>query len=122
MAIDNHHFTPQTTEAFSDKILKSKCIKCYDIENIDYTYIENLYNTKIPEIVLNKKQGHERNNSNLSLDKPVYDLNIEEYNSYSINNKYFYNTELKKKIYKFYENDFLFYLNFGIDYNKECKS
>ena len=55
-----HHFTPQTTERFDKKILLSKNIKFYEIENIDYKYIETLFNEKIPLSVINKKQGHER--------------------------------------------------------------
>jgi hypothetical protein len=58
--IDEHHFTSQTTEKFDEKILLSKIIKFYDISNIDYEYIEQLYNKKIPECIINKKQGHER--------------------------------------------------------------
>ena len=57
---DKHHFTPQTTESFNKKILLSKIIKFYDIANIDYEYIEQLYDIKIPECIINKKQGHER--------------------------------------------------------------
>ena len=37
--IDKHHFTPQTSEAFDKKIMLSKIVKFYDIENIDYEYI-----------------------------------------------------------------------------------
>lgn len=58
--IDYHHFTPQTTEQFDEKILFSKYITFYDIDKIDYGYIEQLYTKKIPEYVINKKQGHER--------------------------------------------------------------
>ena len=59
--IDKHHFTPQTTEFFNDnKILKSKQLKIYDIKNIDYNFIENLYNKKIPENVLNFRGEHVR--------------------------------------------------------------
>jgi hypothetical protein len=49
ITIDRHHFTPQLSEHFDKKILLSKIIKFYDIANIDYEYIEQLYNKKIPE-------------------------------------------------------------------------
>jgi hypothetical protein len=114
--IEYHHFTPQTTLYFDIKILNSKCIKFYDIENIDYNYIENLYNKKIPETVLNKKQGHERKNYNTTIDTYVYNLNMDEYYNFNVNLKYFYNEELKNKIFKFYENDFYFFKENGIDY------
>lgn len=117
--IDNHHFTPQTTEKFDVKILKSKSIKFYDIENIDYSYIENLYNQKIPECIINKTFGHERFNVIIkaeTLNNYVYDLNIDEYINFNINIKYFYNEELKHKIFEFYKNDFIFFNENGFNY------
>ena len=43
--IDEHHFTPQTTEKFNkSKIIKSKSLILYDIESINYEYLENLFN------------------------------------------------------------------------------
>lgn len=117
--IDKHHFTPQTTEHFDIKILRSKNVKFYDIEKIDYSYIENIYNKKIPECIMNKKFGHERSNGiiNLeSLNEYIYDLNIDEYVNFNINIKYFYNEDLKKKIFEFYKKDFIFFAENGIDY------
>lgn len=116
--IDYHHFTPQLSEAFDEKILESKCIKCYDIEHIDYNYIEELFNIKIPEIILHKKCGHERDKYALDFIAPVYDLNINEYYYYNVNIKYFFNEELKQKIFTFYEKDFIFFKEFEIDYTK----
>lgn len=114
--IDEHHFAPQTSGDFNIKILKSRCIKCYDIENIDYNYIEKLYNKKIPEDVLYKKAGHERVKYDVTIDKYVYNSNIDQYYKCNINNKYFYNENLKNRILKFYKNDFAFFYKFGIDY------
>jgi hypothetical protein len=114
--IEKHHFTPQTSENFDKKILSSKCIKCYDIESIDYSYIEKLYGMKIPDIVLNKKEGHERTKNNQNFDKPVYDLGMSIYYNFNVNTQYFYNTELKNKVHNFYKNDFTFFQNFGITY------
>lgn len=117
--IDEHHFTPQTSEKFDRKILLSKNIKFYDINNIDYGYIENLYNKKIPECVLNKKQGHERHyhiKEGKIWDKCVYDLNIDEYINYDVDIKHFYNEEIKNKVFNYYKNDFDFFKENGIDY------
>ena len=56
LVIDKHHFTPQTTQTFDEKIiLKAKELKIFDIKNIDYTYIEDLYNKKITDNLLNFK-------------------------------------------------------------------
>lgn len=114
--IDRRHFTPQTTESFDIKVLKSKSIKLYDLENIDYNYIEKLYNKKIPEVVLHKKQGHERDQFNKNVDSYVYNVNIDEYYLSNVAIKYFYSQELKNKILKIYKNDFMFFLNNGFDY------
>jgi hypothetical protein len=117
--IENDHFTPQTTESFDKTILFSKIIKCYDITNIDYEYIEQLYNKKIPECVINEKGGHTRMDviqSDCSIDDYVYDLNIDEYIYYNIDIKYFYNKEIKQKVFNFYINDFIFFNENGIDY------
>ena len=114
--IDKHHFTQQTSENFDIKILNSKNIKCYDIKNIDYKYIENLYNKKIPEIIINSKQGHERTKKDKNFDDYVYDLDMDIYYDYNVKIFYFYNEELKNKIFKFYKNDFNFFYELGIDY------
>jgi hypothetical protein len=116
-----HHFTPQTTEKFDKKILLSKNINFYDISNIDYKYIEQLYNKKIPESVINIKNGHERNSiikTDICFDKYVYDLNIDEYIDYNVDIKYFYNEEIKQKVFNFYIKDFIFFNENGIDYTK----
>ena len=114
--VENHHFTPQTTEEFNKKILLSKCLKCYDIENIDYNYIEELYNIKIPEEILHKKEGHERKKNNVSYNNYVYDLKMMEYYYYDVDLKYFYNHKLQNKVFHFYKNDFIFFRSLGIDY------
>jgi hypothetical protein len=116
--IDSHHFTPQTTEAFDKKILLSKIIKFYDISNIDYEYIEQLYNKKIPECVIHKKEGHERSSYVNIKDCYVYDLHIDDYIDYSIDITYFYNDEIREKVFNFYIEDFIFFNENGIDYMK----
>lgn len=114
--IDKHHFTPQTSEDFTDKIINSKNIKCFDIENVDYNYIEKLYNKKIPKELINFKGNHVRKNNKKELNQHVFDLNMEDYYDYKIETKFFYNDELKKKVFEFYKNDFLFFSKFGFDY------
>ena len=114
--IQKHHFTQQTSEHFDNKILLSKNIKFYDISNIDYNYIENLYNIKIPEPVINFHGDHKRINTGLAIDNYVYHLNIDSYINYSIDVKYFYTNEIKQKVYDFYKNDFDFFKQLGINY------
>jgi len=117
--IDHHHFAPQTIQQFDKIILHSKIIKFYDIGQIDYEYIEQLYNKKIPEYILNKKQGHERLlNINVEsyYNNYVYDLHIDDYIDYNIDIKYFYNKDIREKVFNFYINDFIFFKENGFDY------
>lgn len=114
--VDYHHFTPQTTERFNKKILLSKNIKFYDIENIDYKYIETLFNKKIPSSVINWKLGHERQEKEKKINNYVYNLNIDDYYNYNVDIKYFFNEEIKEKVYNFYINDFNFFKDNKHDY------
>lgn len=115
--IDFHHFTAQLTEQFDNKIIKSKEFIIYDINKINYSYIESRYNTKIPEYLLNYRGGHERIKKNENIEYNVYDLDMELYIDHNVDIKYFYNNDLKNKIYNFYKNDFLFFKEYGFDYN-----
>jgi hypothetical protein len=114
--IDEHHFIPQTAEYFDNKIFLSKNIKFYDINNIDYKYIEQLYNKKIHENVISKKYGHERQILQQQKNNYVYNLNIDDYIDYNIDIKYFYNDEIKEKVFNFYIDDFNIFKDNGIDY------
>ena len=117
--IEKTHLEPQLSAKFNNKILLSKIIKFYDIANIDYHYIEKLYNKKIPDAVINKKMGHERSNRmNKEWGKKVYDLNIDIYNNYNINNKYFFNEKIIEKVFNFFIEDFNFFNKYGLDYKK----
>ena len=117
--INYHHFTQQTTEKFNKIILLSKIIKFYDIGKIDYEYIEQLYNKKIHKYILNKKHGHERLlNVNVEsyYNNYVYDLHIDDYIDHNIDIKYFYNEDIKEKVFNFYINDFIFFKENSFDY------
>lgn len=123
-AIDYHHFTPQTSEKFDEKIILSKTIKFYDITNIDYAYIEELYNKKIPEDVLKFHGNHLREKyikESITHKMNVYNLNIDTYIDYNIDIKYFFNEEIKEKVFNFYINDFEFFKNIGFDYKNTFK-
>ena len=73
-------------------------------------------------MVINKKQGNERQNfilKDIIFDKPVYNLNIDDYIDYNIDIKNFYNEDIKIKVSNFYKNDFIFLKENGIDYTNE---
>ena len=116
--VEKHHFTPQTSECFnSDAILKSKVLKVYNIKNINYKYIEQIYNKNIPKTLINFRGGHERN-STIELNTPVFDLDFNSYNDKNIKPKYFYNKNIRNKVYNFYKNDFIFFENCGFIFHK----
>lgn len=115
--IDKHHFTQQTSEKFDEnKLLKCKELKIYDLNNIDYSFIESIFNKKIPDHILTFKAGHERKKYANTYENYVYDLEIKIYFNYNVDIKYFYNEEIKTKIYNFYEKDFIYYKNNGFNY------
>jgi len=116
--VDCHHFTPQTTELFdANKIARSKTLKIYDIKNIDYNYIQSLYNKVIPDTLIQFRGGHERKINTNTFEGPVYNLNMSAYFDYNVSNQQFYNTELKDKVYNFYINDFNYFKQNGFNYD-----
>jgi hypothetical protein len=116
--IEGHHFVPQTSESFDKiKLMKSKSLKIYDIKNIDYNYIEGLYNKTIPESVLNFRGDYNlRPKSSIKLEQIVYDLDMKLYYDFNVPNNYFYNDDIKKKVFGFYKNDFIFFKEYNFDY------
>ena len=81
-----------------------------DLENIDYKYIEEKIGKKIPDNVKNKKKFNNHTklkiNKDKVLEKPVYNLNIDEYEDCKVDYKYFYDEDLIIKIQRIYDNDF----------------
>ena len=114
--IQQHHFAPQTTESFNSRIENHSGLILYDIENIDYSYIETLFKTKIPEELIKFRGGHE-NKSVVVIDYQVEDMLMEKYCMYKPLTRCFYNDKIKEKVDKFYENDFKFFKKHGFEYN-----
>jgi hypothetical protein len=115
--IDRHHFTPQTTEDFNEHIIsRSKILKIYDLNNIDYIYIQELYNKEIPDTLLKFRGGHERKLSSKTFRDYVYNMDMMEYYNYNVHINQFYNTELQNKVYNFYINDFIYFEKNGFIY------
>ena len=118
--IDFHHVALQTGDKFNEeKIMKSKQMIIYDIANIDYEYIGQLYNKKIPQEIIERKHNHERKKYDQDFCDYVYNLHMDDYFSYNVKTKYFYNEEIKTKIRNFYKNDFLFFQKHGFDYEND---
>ena len=101
-------------------IKKSKTLKIYDICNIDYAYLEKIYNKSIPEDLIQFKGGHERKKNEL-FENPVYDLNMNEYVNFKVPTQYFYNELIKRKVEHFYKNDLYFFKNCNFNYILKLK-
>jgi hypothetical protein len=121
--IENHHFTPQLSEEWNDKIYNHKNLKIYDLENIDYDYLEQVYNKKIPKNIL-QYRGHFRSSimKNKKIIKQdnikVYDFEIDKFEvgaQYSCD--LYYNEDIEKKVLLFYKKDFDFFTKQGFNYS-----
>lgn len=111
--IDKYHFIPQTEEYFKQDM---KIDKIFEIGKIDYKYIEDLYEKKIPTDVLNYRGYHivkyETNTIGKSYGIPIGQLKERKIMP-SV--KSFFSDKIKKKVYNFYEKDFIFINNHGFN-------
>lgn len=134
--VDPYHFYPQTdsSESFKDPDFKTdsfKEVKVMDLNNIDYQYLEEIFEFKLLESALNFKGRHtnritttKNNAKNLSSDKipeNIMNTPVEDFHPHKWVIPYhkFYNLELEQKIKEFFASDFEFALLHGIDYEKE---
>lgn len=116
LVIDKHHFTPQTSEAFqSQRLEQHPYLIVYDLPHIDYAFIESLYNTSIPESVLNDHGNHINSNTQV-FEKPVFNMSLDDYVQFKVPYSCFYNEELRDKVASFYKNDFEFMEKHGINH------
>lgn len=111
-AIDYHHFSWQTGEHFNEHKLKmSKELRVYDINNIDYKYLESLYHKRIPYQLLDFRGGHargERVNLKENYYDYVYNKDLSEYYDYNVDIRLFFNEDLKRKVDNFFKDDIYF--------------
>lgn len=115
VAIDKHHFSSQLSDKFSERILNSKELYVYDLNNIDYEFIGNLYNTQIPREIIEYRGNHVRRQT-VMYEEPVYNLDMPVYFNYKVPVHYFYNEEIKSKVYNYFKKDFEFFKSVGFDY------
>jgi hypothetical protein len=118
--IEKHHFTPQLSEAFEDRLKNHPNLVIYDIENIDYSYFEDLFHKKIPTELIHFKGGHERiPKIDVDINMPVFNKLVKEYYDYKISTKCFYNIKIKQKVYKHYQKDIDFFRERGFHYDTD---
>jgi hypothetical protein len=110
-----NHFYPQTYHDPLD-IISYENLIIYDISNIDYNFIEELYKQKIPDDIKNFRGGHETYNKD-KIDKDVSKLILSEYEGYRPYTRCFYNDDIKSKVDIIFKNDFDFFRKKGFEYN-----
>lgn len=113
LLFNNHHFNLQTFHIPDDIIID----KIYDIENIDYNYIDSLYDKKINDIVL-----HQRGEHNIlycdDINEKFYNIpisNLKDIEAYPTYDNFF-NDEILKKVHEIYEKDFNSFYRLEFDY------
>jgi hypothetical protein len=127
--IDIRHFNLQIkndNKSIDDKLIEHKNITFFDIKDIDYTFLEQMYKKQITSDVRNFKGGHtyelqlKKSQIQNEFNDYVYDKPAKTYIEYKLLDCYFYNNEFKKKVQAFYKKDFQFAKHFG--YNYEIKN
>lgn len=124
--INKAHFNLQTdfgSDIDYKYLIKNYNIKFFDISNINYVYLEEIYNKKIPEHILNFKGNHtyeKKDHLDILYNKYVYNIKAKEFIDYKLLDCYFFNKDIKNKVELFYYDDFMFAKNFN--YNYEIKN
>jgi hypothetical protein len=111
-----HHFSPQSSEHFIPNL---KFNYVYDIEKINYEELSSICNFHIVE--RKKNQAFYRNN----LDNKFIDAYLLDYNtlvSLKLNKnipsyQYFYSSDVKENIHKYYYKDFILFQEYNFYYN-----
>jgi len=115
--INSQHFSPQLSQKYEDNI---KFTKIFDIENIDYEYLDQLFGKKLDDGLIKLRTSHQLKYSETYDDtnKKAYHLNKFEIRRMHEKPKlkYFLNDDIISKINKYYKKDFDFFKENGFDY------
>ena len=113
--IEIHHFTPQLSEKWDDKLLKHPDITFYDISNINYDEIKKHFNNNINNInnikIITKNNLKKNNIINAHL------IEIIKLKQLSPDYKCLYTKEIKEKVYNYYKKDFELFKLLGFNYD-----
>jgi hypothetical protein len=113
--IDEHHFGKQIRQ---DDINRIKIDKIFDINDIDYTVLDNHFGKNHTSFLCTKVNWNKTKKRSNSVEK-IHDKKIEElkamdgFPSYSN----FFSKELKMKVYNIYQGDFEFFASKGLSYD-----
>jgi len=118
--IDQHHFIPQTMEAFDySKLQQAARVVVYDLKNIDYDLLGHAFGKSIP-----KEMRAWRGNGGSPLvidpdfaDKDMSQLVLDSYQDIKLSANQFYPASLRLQVRKMFDKDFAFFASHGINYN-----
>ena len=113
--VNQHHFTPQLSEAWADRLKQHDRLVVYDLNGIDYAYMAELYRTVIPAELIAFRGGHENSKSRYTRQNRsnVADLPQTAYEGERPDTAAFYTPENRAKVQAFYAQDFAFYAERG---------
>jgi hypothetical protein len=115
--INYHHFCPQLLDKWDNSINPDII---FDIKNINYDYLNEVFSKNIYPELSNISRGDHKTNYNNSSD-PSFNIPksiMSEYESITPY-EYFYNEDIKSKVYEFYKKDLAKFKEWGFDYNFE---
>jgi hypothetical protein len=115
--LNKHHFTPQLSENWNDD-LKERKLFIYDINDIDYGFLEDVFEKNIPKELKENRGGHENKKEIIDTFSQgnIYDLTADKYNDFRPATKLFYNEEIKRDVTIFYGKDLEFFRERGFSY------
>lgn len=120
--IDKHHFTPQLSEAYQPSIAFDKI---YDIENVDYDFIEKLFGKNLDTMLYCRRADIHgiRKPRNIDFNEKSHNFSTKQLCAMDPPPPYtcFYSKDIKEKVYKFYKKDFLFFEKHGFHYDVDLK-
>ena len=111
--IDKHHFSPQLSENWEDKIMNHHNLRIFDIANIDYNFLEQIYFTQIP-LPIKKYKGKSSKLSKININAKLFDLPVENIKTQYTGN--FYNQEIFDIVSDFYRKDLDYFKKNGHNY------
>jgi len=118
--IDDHHFTNQFSESWSNELLTLDKIHFMDLYKINYELIESFYETTIPDKLKNPSNIRKKKLAKQQTTE-IYNVPVDEIKNYEYQYKDFYNSDLQIKIEKFYELDFEILKSIGFSYYLNLK-
>lgn len=110
-----HHFTPQLSEDWDDRIRRHPKLYVFDLHAINYSRLESQFGKKIPKEVLDVKWAYPYIES--IKDEAVHDVPIHLLFRKKPDTSCLYTEALKETVYRFYQKDFEYLATKGLKYD-----